>query len=187
MRKVIACAAIIAVLSGCGAIAHASARSGFGVYGGIASHSDKGTFNSISPYYGETLSYSSQGVSLGLDYQVAVGDRLSIDPFLQSSAESTSGDLNPGVSASHGVVGIELRIWPGPVFLGVHAARYSEVLTDSSNSAISASGNGVGGSVGWEAENGLMIVLQSDSYKLAYSDADIDVTAVRAHVGYRWK
>lgn len=165
----------------------AAAKSGFGLYGGIASHSDSGTFNSTTFLSGQTFSYSSAGISVGLDYQIALGDMVSLNPFLQSSSEGTSGNLKPGVTAGHGVLGLELRLWLGNTFLGGHVASYSEVLLDSSGSNLNATSSGAGGSLGWEGDDGVMVVLQVDSFKLSYSDADVDVTAARVHVGYRWK
>lgn len=186
MRTTWVCAALLALLLAVpGASARAGAKSGFGVLLGAAHHTATGEF--IPPYSG-AVNYASTGLSLGLDYQVALGERFSINPFLQSSAEGTSGDLASGVTAGHGVLGLELRVWPSSLFLGAHAARYTEVLTSSGGTAsISASGNGTGASLGWEGDNGLSIVLQADTFKLAYSDSNIDVNAVRVHVGYRWR
>jgi len=167
--------------------ATAAPKNGFAVFGGMASHSASGKFT-LPPDTGTPFSYSSSGLSIGIDYQIALGDSWSLDPFLMSSGESTGGDLNPGVTAGHGILGLGVRYWPGDFFVGAHIGNYSEVLSGSTGGSLSASGGGVGLSAGWESPTGGLFVFgQLDSFSLSYPDADVDETAVRLQIGYRWK
>jgi hypothetical protein len=166
--------------------AWAEPKNGFGLFGGFASHSAEGTF--LPAFGGTSFSYSSSGLSGGVDYQFAISPSLSINPFLVSSAEGTSGDLLADTTAGHGIFGVGLRYWPGDVFFGAHVGSYSEALTGSGRSSTtSASGTGVGFSVGWESPDGLMMFGQYDTFSVSYSDADVDLTGLRLHIGYRWK
>lgn len=136
---------------------------------------------------GLTGSYSSSGLSLGLDYQFALTDSLSLNPFLMTSGESVSNVNN--VTATHGILGLQLRYWIGDAFVGGHLASYSETLKFG-NTGISAnaSGGGAGLVAGWENPNGGLYVLgQLDSAKLGYANTDTKFNDVRLSVGYRWK
>ncbi len=186
-----ACVFMTALLLAGASPALAGAKSGFGLMGGFASHSASGT-GTAGPLTGLPINYTSSGLSIGIDYQIALGEKFSINPFLMLSSESTGGDLTSGTTAGHGILGLELRFWPGDFFIGVHAGNYNEVLTPPSNatnnSSISGSGGGSGVSLGWESPTGhVFVVGQFDSFKISYSDADIKETAARLQVGYRWK
>lgn len=165
--------------------AFAEPKNGFGVNIGLADHSMKATFTQGPP---GTASYSSSGLSLGIDYQIALSHYFSLNPFLMTSGESASGDVVSGTSASHGILGLQLRYWIDDMFIGGHIARYSEVLSNSNYGNTSASGPGVGLVLGWEQhDGGLFFMGQLDSAKLAYDDADVKLTGFRLSVGYRWK
>ena len=128
--------------------------------------------------------YSSSGLSLGLDYQVAISETLSISPFFMTSAESTNV---PRVVSGHGILGAQLRYWSGDMFFGGHLGSYSEVLTTGGVS-ISGSGGGAGLVAGWEKpKDGLYLMGQLDSAKVQGSGVDTKLTAFRFSVGYRWK
>jgi hypothetical protein len=164
--------------------AHADAKNGFSINGGLASHSMSATMiPSGTPY-----SYTSSGLSLGLDYQFALSPEFSLSPFLMSSGESTSGALVSGTTAGHGILGLQLRYWAGDVFVGGHLARYSEVLSNPNIASVSANGNGWGLVAGWEQpDGGLYVMGQLDWAKVQYVDANVNLTGFRASVGYRWK
>jgi hypothetical protein len=162
--------------------AAAEPKNGFGLNAGLVSHTmkDQCTFCS---------SYNTSGLSIGLDYQFALSDKLSLSPFLMTSGESTS---NSGVTANHGIFGVQLRYWAGDVFFGGHLARYSETLTASSGSlsaSVSGSGGGAGLVAGWENPvGGLYVMGQLDSATLQYSGfPDSKLSAFRLNAGYRWK
>ncbi|MGB9092794.1 MAG: hypothetical protein WCB93_01620 [Gallionella sp.] len=172
-------AALFVLLTG---TALAEPRNGFSLNAGLSSHTmeDQCSF---------CISYNSSGLSLGLDYQFALSDKLSINPFLMTSGESTSIS---GVTASHGILGVQLRYWAGDAFFGGHLGAYSEVLTATSGPlSISSRGSGGGAGLvaGWEKPNGGFYVMgQLDSATLKYSGyADTKLSAFRLSVGYRWK
>ncbi len=161
--------------------AHAEAKNGFGLDVGITS-------NHMSDPFGN---YQSAGLSLGLDYQFAISPNFSINPFLMSSGESTSGAIVSGTTASHGILGLQLRYWMDDWFIGGHLAGYSEVLSNSvGNTTVSttAHGGGVGLVGGWENPAGGMFVMgQLDSANLQYTGFTSKLTGFRLSVGYRWK
>ncbi len=161
--------------------AHAEAKNGFGLDAGITS-------NHMSEPFG---SYQSAGLSVGLDYQFAISPRFSINPFLMSSGESTSGNIVPGTTASHGILGLQLRYWINDWFLGGHLASYSEVLSNSvGNTTVSttARGGGAGLVAGWEnPEGGMFLMGQLDSANLQYTGFTSKLTGFRFSLGYRWK
>lgn len=156
----------------------AQPRNGFGLNGGLVSHSRD---------CGGCAGSSSSGLSIGVDYQFALSDKLSISPFLMSSGE-TSSNVS-GTNIGHGIFGAQLRYWPGGnMFFGGHLARYSEVIS-SGGLSLSGNGGGAGLVAGWERQNGgLYFMGQLDSATISYSGiSDIKFTAFRLSAGYRWK
>ena len=139
---------------------------------------------------GNPYTYSSSGLSIGIDYQIAMSQNISLNPFLMSSGESTTGSLPSGTTAGHGIFGLQLRYWMNDVYVGGHIASYSEVLANSGNNSTSASGTGGGGGivVGWEPSNSKWYLMgQYDSANVKYSDANVKLTGTRISIGYRWK
>ncbi len=163
--------------------ASAKPQNGWGLYGGLATHRLDGKLWDSTP-----LSYTSTGLSIGVDYQYALSPEFSLNPFLVSSSESTSGDTASGVTAGHGILGLEGRYWfENNMFIGVHLGSYSEVLSNDW-SVSSGNGFGFGMTVGWESPtDGLFLMGQLDSCRISYSDANLDMTGVRLSIGYRWK
>jgi hypothetical protein len=167
-------AALFVLLTG---TALAEPRNGFGLNAGLASHSRD---------CGGCIGSSTNGLSIGLDYQFALSDKFSISPFLMTSGE-TNSNLS-GTTVSHGILGAELRYWVGDAFFGGHLGSYSEAL---SNGGISLNGNGGGAGLvaGWEKPNGGMYFMgQFDSATIGYSGfQDVKLPAFRLSMGYRWK
>jgi hypothetical protein len=171
----ISTAMLFALLTG---TAVAEPKNGFGLNAGLASHS-------MQDQCGSCASYSSTGVSLGLDYQFALSDKFSINPFLMTSGESASVS---GVTAGHGILGVQLRYWVGDMFFGGHLGSYSEVLSGGGIS-LSGSGGGAGLVAGWEKPNGgLYYMGQLDSATVKWSGfVDTKLSGFRLSAGYRWK
>ncbi len=167
----------------------ADARSGFSLNAGLANNKMDATVT-VNPgpaQFSYNTTYTGTGLSLGLDYQIAVSPRFSINPFLMSSSESVSGMVS-GTTAGHAIWGIQLRYWVGDVFVGGHLGRYTEALLNSNLPTTRASGNGGGLVLGWEAaDSGLYVMGQLDSAKWQYVDANVKLSGFRASVGYRWK
>ena len=154
----------------------ANPQNGFGLNAGLVSHSRD---------CGGCVGSSTSGLSLGLDYQFALSDKISISPFLMTSSE-TSSNVS-GTTIGHGILGVQLRYWAGDMFFGGHLGGYSEVITSGSVS-LSGSGGGAGLVAGWEKpDGGLYVMGQLDSAEISYSGANIPISAFRLSVGYRWK
>lgn len=156
--------------------AMAGPQNGFSLNAGLASHS-------MNPQ--GLSSDTSSGLSLGLDYQFALSDNLSISPFLMTSGESTSVS---GVTAGHGILGVQLRYWSGDMFLGGHLGSYSNVYIANGVQFNSGNGGGAGLVAGWEKpDGGLYVMGQVDSATIKYSNTDMKLSAFRLSLGYRWK
>ena len=166
---------LFALLAGTAA---AEPKNGFGLNGGLANHS-----RDCGP--GCTAS-STSGLSLGIDYQFALSNNLSLSPFLMSSGE-TSSNVS-GITFGHGILGAQLRFWAGDMFFGGHLASYSEVIT-SGGVSLSGNGGGAGLVAGWESPNsGWYAMGQLDSATIKYSGfLDTKLSAFRLSGGYRWK
>ena len=82
MRKTTVFGLVVIVFPLMWSQAEAMPENGFGLYGGFASHSADGTFT-VPPLTGTNFSYSSSGLSIGIDYQIALGESFSFNPFLE--------------------------------------------------------------------------------------------------------
>lgn len=162
----------------------AEPQNGFGLNAGVSSHKIK--------YQCATCgSYSTSGVSIGFDYQFALSNNFSINPFLMASGESASiygGDTN------HSILGLQLRYWAENIFFGGHLGSYKEdssiVAIDGFSLPISGSGGGAGLVAGWEKpDGGLYVMGQLDSATLTWPafNANTKLSAFRLSAGYRWK
>lgn len=182
MKKLAILSATLALFTFGASAVHAEAKNGFGVDAGVVSN------RMTNPVVG---SYQSSGLSLGLDYQIAISPDFSINPFLMTSGENASGAVVPGTTAGHGILGVQLRYWIDDIFIGAHLASYSEVLSNAvGNTTVSttANGGGAGLVMGWEDPKGGMFVMgQLDSAKFQYTGSTSKLSAVRLSIGYRWK
>lgn len=167
------------------AAAQAEPQSGFSVNGGLTSSSSTGNYTLPPP---GPVTYSSSGLSLGIDYQIALNQNLSLNPFLMLSGESGGGSLT-GTNVSHNILGLQLRYWAGDMFVGGHIGSYTEVVTDPfTQLSITGSGGGFGLVGGWENPvGGLYVMGQFDHASINYVDAALTMNAFRMSVGYRWK
>ncbi len=181
MKLKIALPAILALFALGTGIALAEPKNGFGLNAGLI------TQQMTSP----AGNYQSNGVSLGVDYQFALSDSLSLNPFLMSSGENASGTVTPGSTAAHGILGLQLRYWINNAFIGGHLASYSEVLSlknGNVTTSTSVNGGGLGLVAGWEHPNGGLFVLgQLDSANLKYPTTTNKLSGFRLSIGYRWK
>jgi opacity protein-like surface antigen len=137
-------------------------------------------------------SYQSNGLSAGLDYQFAVSDSFSINPFLMTSFEAaTGGNLQSGTRATHDNIGLELRYWINNAFVGGHLFSQTEVLAHTVGNvttSTTASGGGLGLVGGWEdPDSGVFVMGQLDGVRVHYPTSTTKVSEVRLSIGYRWK
>jgi hypothetical protein len=175
-------ATVLALGLGAGA-AHAEPKSGLGVNAGLVAS------RMNDPLAG---SYQSSGLSLGLDYQFALSDSLSINPFLMTSREPASGNaIAAGTTAAHGMFGLEMRYWIGSAFVGGHLFTQSEVLSITNGNvttSTNANGGGLGLVGGWEdPHSGLYVMGQLDGGRVHYPASTTKVSELRLSIGYRWK
>lgn len=179
--------------------AFAAPGSGFGLNIGMANSSMNGTTTPAGAAY----SYSSSGVSIGMDYQFALSDSFSISPiFMISASESLNSTLKAGTifsgaqppnSAGHGILGLQLRYWMGDFFVGGHVGSYAEFLSNinaNTNTQTDTVGEGMGRGlvVGWEPSKSKWFLMgQVDTANIGYVGADVKLIGTRVSIGYRWK
>lgn len=192
MQKIFILLKALALLTICAGTALAEPKSGFGLSVGGTSNNLSGT--TITG--GTAYSYSSTGLSTGIDYQFAVSKSFSINPLMMSSGEDFSGTtLQSGTTGGHGLIGVQLRYWLDDFFIGGHVAKYVELLSVAStvNGSTTTtdtvgSGSGRGLVIGWEPSGSKWFVMgQVDSASISYLSADVKQTGARISVGYRWK
>jgi len=162
-----------------------AAGDGFGVSAGVSNFSSSGSISS-GTYGGESFSVSGSGISLGIDYQIALMKDLTVNPFLSLSNESASSDQLSYTSASHTRLGAHLLYHKEQYYFGGHLAQTSESFSGGTGSEASGSGVGFGLIGGWERENGLIVSAQFDSAPIDFDDGSSDVTGILIKVGYRW-
>lgn len=170
--------------------AMAEPKDGFGINVGGSGNFMTSTYTvgSVANPLGSTYNYKSSGGSVGMDYQIVFPNKLTLNPFVIVSSETTDLAGQSSSTMGHSVLGFQGRLWKGDVFVGVHGALYTESLTaaNGTNTA-SETGSGQGLAVGWEPSSGWSIVLQGDSAKFKYSNQDVNMTGARLSIGYRWK
>jgi len=182
LKKLIVLPAIWALLALSAGSAYAEPKNGFGLNAGVTSNQISG---------GPAGSYQSSGLSLGLDYQIALSNNWSLNPFLMTSAENASGAVTSGTKANHGMLGLEFRYWINDVFVGGHVASYSETLSTTNGiytNSTNVNGGGLGLVAGWEKpDGGLFVMGQLDSANLKYPTSTNRLSGFRLSLGYRWK
>jgi hypothetical protein len=183
LKKAYILPALLALMAATTSGAQAKPVAGFGLDAGlIASRMN-------DPVAG---SYQGNGLSLGLDYQFAVSESLSLNPFLMTSVESaTGGNLQSGTRAMHDNFGLELRYWISNAFVGAHLFSQTEVLAHTVGNvttSTTASGGGFGLVGGWEdPASGLFVMGQLDGARLHYPTSTTKASEARLSIGYRWK
>lgn len=199
MKKIIICSNALMLLLIVTGNALAAPESGFGINLGMARNSMSGTTTPAGTAY----SYSSSGLSVGMDYQFALSDSFSISPiFIISSGESLNSASQAGTifsgaqppdSAGHGIFGLQLRYWMDDVFIGGHVGSYAEFLSSTNSNTKTTTetvGEGIGKGlvVGWEPSKSKWFVMgQIDTANIDYTSANVKLTGTRVSIGYRWK
>ncbi|HKB60147.1 MAG TPA: hypothetical protein VKC56_08905 [Gallionellaceae bacterium] len=189
MKRKLQLLGAVLTLALCAGAADAAPKNGFSVNGGLISSSVTTTIvGTGTALDGVSYSYNGSGLSVGFDYQFALNDNLTLNPFVMLSGENISG-LGNNITGNHSILGLQLRYWIGDVFIGGHIGGYSETVTNNNyNLSTNASGPGGGLVAGWENPNGGIYMMgQLDSAKLNYGYTDTRLTDVRLSVGDRWK
>lgn len=172
-----------------GQIVQARPHEGWSAMGGFASFTSRGEFTE-GLLDGETFEISSGGYSIGGDYQLALTDRLSLNPIFMTSGESATSDDLDVAMASHAAIGAQLRYWWGAWFAGGQLSLSSEriELDDDRSDPLSGSGIGIGILGGWQSDEGWFVVVGTEAYNISYEDpaADTRVGGIRVQGGYRW-
>ena len=125
-----------------------------------------------------------------IDYQFALGESFSFSFF--AAENSSEGSLPNNTEYEYykaGIIGAELRLWFGPLYIGIHGGQYylTWIESLSSYTGIHWSG-GTGFGLGLEGESGWSLgVYKENSEKIDIKDLpDQRVEGNRIIVGYRW-
>jgi hypothetical protein len=189
MKKIIIPLNVLVLLTVCVGNALAEPKSGFGFNTGWTSNKMSG----VAIPSGTAYSYDSVSTApgAGLDYQFAISDRLSFNPFLMATREDANGTtLQSGTFLIHSLVGLQFRYWINNMFIGGHVDDYVEdVYPTSSATTASSVGSGLGKGlvVGWENSGGEYIMAQVDAANISNSSSNVNLTGFRISAGWRWK
>lgn len=155
--------------------------SGSGPSLGLSTYIGGGTFAGAG--------YGTSGVLMGFDYQIPLGDALSLNLLWLLGLESFSGD--PGIGstdsgfASHQVFALQTRVWLGPLFVGGHGGYYTESLSGAFQT-YGSSGLGFGGVVGIEF-GGISLHGQLDYAFMTSDDGSSDtLLGLTGFLGFRF-
>lgn len=167
----------------------AQPKQGVGIFLGVADYSSETSFSGID------LSYDSDGTSFGVDFQIPLGDSISINPFFMSSSEDSklfNEVFINNASVTNTILGAQLRWWPvDEFFLGLHAGIYDQEI-ESTFEPEAGSGFGYGFAFGIETEvtekfsffaGGQFDTVPSMDVLEGFSDTEM--TGSRFHLGIR--
>jgi len=125
-----------------------------------------------------------------IDYQIPLGESFSFSLF---AAENANKGYLPNKKEYEyykaGIIGAELRLWLGPLFIAINGGKYYLTWIESLSSYTGihwSSGTGFG--LGLEGESGWSLgVYNENSEKIDFGDLpDQRVEGNRIIVGYRW-
>ncbi len=192
-------------------IAEVEGRSGFSILAESVNNSMKGTFNDKADpvLEGREWRYSSLEAGLGINYQIAMGDMFSLNPFTSFSTGSCEFEEleweDQGASyalkkesrpCGHLINGLQVRIWIGAFFIGAYSGYFFEEspkTEDDEDASLNFVGmigrgeTGYGGIAGIEFDGGFFLAVQSDLVTFEYEEFDSNLAGVRLQFGFRWK
>ena len=126
-----------------------------------------------------------------IDYQFALGESFSLLIF--ATENMNEGSLPDNTEYEYykaGIIGAELKLWLGPLYIGIHGGQYylTWIETLSSYTGINLS-SGTGFGLGLEVESGWSLGLYNEnSEKIDFKDLpDQRVEGNRIIIGYRWR
>ena len=125
------------------------------------------------------------------DYQFALGESFSFTLF---AAENVNKGVLPHKTQYEyyktAIIGTELRMWMGPLFIGVHGGQYFLTWIESLGSYTGIKGSlGSGWGLGLEGESGWSLGWYKEiSKKIEFEDfPDQRIEGNRIILGYRWR
>ncbi len=180
-------AAMIAILMPIQSFAEPT--SGFGIFAGISS-------TDISA---DTAELDASGLGVGLDYQIALQENLSLNPFLmlfheeadsQTATVPFFGTITVEREFDYQILGLQLRFWPHEqFFVGAQVANHDveETLTftfpgETVSDSASESDVGFGVAAGAQVGEGLTLTAQYDTVELNGTDFE----TLRLLIGWRF-
>ena len=155
---------------------------------GLGLFADIGQLKAVNENTGKEYQ-ESQVFGGQIDYQFGLGESFS---FLLFAAEKASEGSLPYNSEYEyykaGIIGAEMRLWLGQVYVGIHGGQYYLTWIESLSSYTGvhwSGGTGVG--LGFEGESGWSIgVYNENSEKIDFKDLpDQRVEGSRIIIGYR--
>ena len=161
-----------------------------GPIGGLGLFADFGQLKAVNENsrteYQESKVFGGQ-----IDYQFVLGESVS---FLLFATENMNEGSLPGNTQYEyykaGIIAAEIRLWLGPLYIGIHGGQYylTWIESLSSYSGINWSG-GKGFGLGLEGESGWSLGFYNEnSEKIDFKDfPDQRVEGNRIIIGYRWR
>ena len=139
----------------------------------------------------DTEYHSSSVYGGSFDYQWPLSSWLSTSLMVhESGGEGTMPTKSEYKYYKSGIIGLQLKIWMGPLYLGVHGGQYylTWIESMSAYSGIQQAG-GSGYSIGFETSSGWFLAAFSDQSETFSFDEmpDQRVKGNRVMLGYRWK
>ena len=156
---------------------------------GLGLFADIGQLKAVNENTG-TEYLESKVFSGQIDYQFTLGESLSFLFFaLESASEGSLPNNNEYEYYKAGIIGAELRIWLGPLYIGIHGGKYYLAWIESLSSYTGIHwSDGKGFGLGIESESGWSLGFYNEnSEKIDFKDLpDQRVEGNRIIVGYRW-
>ena len=135
--------------------------------------------------------HSSSVYASSFDYQWALSKSFSASLILQETGGEGTMPSKPEYKFyKSGIIGLQFKVWMGPLFLGLHGGQYylTWIESMSAYSGIQQAG-GNGYSIGFETSSGWFLAAFSDQSQTFTFDEmpDQRVEGNRVLLGYRWK
>ena len=157
---------------------------------GLGLFVDIGKLEAVNENTGTTFQ-KSKVFGNQIDYQFALGKSFS---FLFFGSENINeGSLPENTKYQYykaGIIGAELRLWLGPLYIGIHGAQYYLTWIESLSTYTGINWTGGSGfGFGIESESGWSLGLYNEnSEKIDFKDIPNQrVEGNRIIIGYRWR
>ena len=137
--------------------------------------------------------YGRTSFGVGMDYQWALGEAFSLALFGSDNVGRARIPGQEGQSdVKTGAVGLQFRLWMGPLFMGFHRGVYAAAISEkrySTDFELSNRRAGRGFVLGLEGPGGWSIIIQGDEARGLEMPAGsvVDLVGLRLGLGYRWK